>query len=245
VGAWLFGVWLLGASLVYAGNSRESADGASASQGMPRDGVATGASDGEANAGAPRGVEPGGFSPSGVASRAAGDYPFDGLSREVETGRVVCPDIELTDFPGEPVPMSPPARVAEPFREPLRQLERVVREQSLEIYGRLPSAILVAASYDCRSVSGKNQRLSEHALGNAIDIRGFRFDALEGAAPFEVLVDRHWQAAAGDARHRQFLHAVTDSLLRREVFRTLLGPAHPDHADHFHFDMAPHPYVNL
>jgi hypothetical protein len=29
------------------------------------------------------------------------------------------------------------------------------------------------------------------------------------------------------------------------VFRTLLGPAHPDHADHFHFDMAPHPYVNL
>jgi hypothetical protein len=38
---------------------------------------------------------------------------------------------------------------------------------------------------------------------------------------------------------------VTDSLLSRQVFRTLLGPAHPDHADHFHFDMAPHPYVNL
>jgi hypothetical protein len=141
--------------------------------------------------------------------------------------------------------MSPPARVAAPFRERLRELEQVVQERSLEIYGRLPSAILVAASYDCRSVSGKNRRLSEHALGNAIDIRGFRFDALDGAAPFEVHIDRHWQASGDEAHHRRFLHAVTDSLLGREVFRTLLGPAHPDHADHFHFDMAPHPYVNL
>jgi hypothetical protein len=93
-------------------------------------------------------------------------------------------------------------------------------------------------------VSGR-LRLSEHALGNAIDISGFRFEALDGAPAFEVRVDLHWRASGDEARHSRFLHALTETLLERGVFRTLLGPAHPDHADHFHFDMAPHPYVNL
>jgi hypothetical protein len=38
---------------------------------------------------------------------------------------------------------------------------------------------------------------------------------------------------------------LTRELVARRIFRTLLGPAEPDHADHFHFDMAPSPYVNL
>jgi hypothetical protein len=62
-----------------------------------------------------------------------------------------------------------------------------------------------------------------------------------------VRVDRHWNAS-GDAqveRHARFLHALTQALIARNVFRTLLGPAHPDHRDHFHFDMAPQHYVDL
>ena len=136
-----------------------------------------------------------------------------------------------------------------PFRERLRELERVLREVSLAFYGRVPSALLVASSYDCRSISGRSQRLSEHALGNAIDITGFRFDPLERAsAPgFEVRVDRHWKASGDATRelHARFLLALTQALVARDVFRTLLGPAHRDHADHFHFDMAPHYYVDL
>lgn len=243
VGAWVLGVWALGTSLVYAEAAldrrepaAEAATGSLRPQPEPKP-AATGA----ASAG-----QPGSASDPRAASgaRAPLPYPFDGLSREIGARGIECPEIALTEFAGEQVPLSPPARVAAPFRERLHELERAIRELSLALYGRLPAAVLVAASYDCRSVSN-SRRLSEHALGNAIDIRGFRFAAHDGEPPFEVLVERHWHDSGGDPRHRRFLHALTETLVQRDVFRTLLGPAHPDHGDHFHFDVAPHPYVKL
>jgi hypothetical protein len=125
------------------------------------------------------------------------------------------------------------------------------------VYSRQPTAILVAASYGCRSVRGKQLRLSEHALGNAIDIAGFRFPPLTrgksaGVPPgltegFDVRVDQHWRGrgSALGRRHSRFLHELTAALVKHDTFRTLLGPAHRDHSDHFHFDMAPQHYVDL
>jgi hypothetical protein len=180
--------------------------------------------------------------------------------------------VDARDFPGESLRFSPPAKVIEPFRQRLLAFEQVVREVSQRVYARWPSAILVAASYGCRSVGGSNAKLSEHALGNAIDITGFEFAptpfaptlgatpfalpvALPAWAPaplellggFQVRVDRHWKATADatSARHAYFLDQLTRELIQRDIFRTLLGPAHPDHADHFHFDMAPWTYVHL
>ena len=173
-------------------------------------------------------------------------YAFDDRPRAID-GAVSCPAIELGEYAGDGVQFVPAARVAAPFRERLVELERVLREVAVHFYGRAPNALLVAASYDCRPVTGNRSRLSEHALGNAIDITGFRFDATAGEAAFEVRVDRHWKAAGGELaeRHERFLRALTQALIARDVFRTLLGPAHPDHHDHFHFDMAPHHYVEL
>ena len=69
----------------------------------------------------------------------------------------------------------------------------------------------------------------------------------QSTAGFEVRIDRHWKAHGDATRelHARFLEAFTQALIARDVFRTLLGPAHRDHADHFHFDMAPHYYVDL
>jgi len=175
-------------------------------------------------------------------------YALDDLPRAID-GAVSCPRIELTEYAGASIRFLPAARVAAPFRERIAELERVLRETALSCYGRAPSALLIAASYDCRPVTGNRKRLSEHALGNALDISAVRFDAdpATGEPAFDVRVDRHWNAS-GDAlveRHARFLHALTQALLARHVFRTLLGPAHPDHRDHFHFDMAPHHYVDL
>jgi hypothetical protein len=175
-------------------------------------------------------------------------YAFDDLPRAID-GAVSCPRIELIEYVGVSVRFSPAARVAVPFRERVVELERVVRDTSLAFYGRAPSALLIAASYDCRPVTGNRKRLSEHALGNALDITALRFDAdaATGEPAFDVRVDRHW-SGSGDAlveRHARFLHALTQALIARNVFRTLLGPAHPDHRDHFHFDMAPQHYVEL
>lgn len=178
-------------------------------------------------------------------------YALDGLQRKVSHGH--CPAVSVREFSGETLRFLPSARVASAFRTHLVQFEDVVRDVALDIYGRAPSAVLVASSYDCRSVRGKEQRLSEHALGNAIDIAGFRFPpvarswlhAAEGG--FDVRVDQHWHARWGwtERKHARFLEALTQELIERDVFRTLLGPAHPDHKDHFHFDMAPGRFVDL
>lgn len=196
---------------------------------------------------------------AGLAGAASTIYPLDHWAREIRgTSPPACPEVTLIEFRGANIAFHPAARVIEPFREPLTQLEQLVEQLSLRFYGRRPSQILVASSYDCRSVSGR-RRLSEHALGNAIDISGFRFDAApvvsaDGRvhptalpAPFEVLVEEHWKAR-GDAvvrRHARFLEELTRELSDRQVFRTLIGPADPDHRDHFHFDMSPWTHVEL
>ena len=208
-----------------------------------RDAVSTGT----ANDGAKRG--------SGAEVHEA-KYALDAQPRAMST--VECPKPALREFSGEALRFSPPALVVEPFRRRLLELEGVVRDAALHVYGREPSTILVAASYGCRSVNGKRLRLSEHAFGNAIDISGFRFapepagrlraarlPALQGA--FEVRVRDHWRARGDEIvrAHAEFLLRLTQELLARDTFRTLLGPAHPGHADHFHFDMAPQHYVDL
>jgi len=178
-------------------------------------------------------------------------YALDGLQRKVAQGR--CPEVSLREFSGQRLRFLPSARVVGAFRPHLAQFEDVVYEVALRIYGRAPSAVLVAASYECRSVRGKQRRLSEHALGNAIDITGFRFPSVPGAwlqsaqEGFEVRVAQHWHARWGwaERRHARFLEELTRTLIERDVFRTLLGPAHPDHKDHFHFDMAPGRFVDL
>lgn len=193
------------------------------------------------------------------ALRSAGPaYPLDVVPRALSDGELACPSVEERPFAGQALRFVPPARVIQPFRQRLLELESIIREVALRVYARVPSKILVAASYGCRSVNGQNRRLSEHALGNAIDVRGFAFPpaalplgddalpvALQGA--FEVDVAEHWRAT-GDAatrRHARFLRELTDELVSRHTFRTLLGPAHPDHSDHFHFDMARDAYVDL
>lgn len=235
LGAWLLGVWSFGTLLVYS-DARAGADEETIEPVGAADVVRVAAVDSAAAHEPPRPLVP----------RMPGAYGLDGHSR-VLGDTLACPAIDLVDFTGDAVPLSPRARVTPPFAARLHELERVIVELASEFYGRRPSAILVAASYDCRSVSGKNQRLSEHALGNAIDITGFQFPPLAAEPAFEVRVDRHWHASgeAAGARHARFLRALTEALLARDVFRTLLGPAHPDHADHFHFDMAPEYYVDL
>lgn len=248
IGAWLLCVWAFGSALVYA-----DAPGLGAHREPPlTERAGAGATD-RADPATPDialELEPvAGLDREPTAPRVTRPYPLDDRSRAAGLGAIACPSVELTDHAGDGIAFDPPARVSPQFRERLRELERVLREVSVPFYGRPPSAVLVASSYDCRSISGRGERLSEHALGNAIDITGFRFDALEsGSAPgFEVRVDRHWKAHGDATRelHARFLEAFTQALLARDVFRTLLGPAHRDHADHFHFDMAPHYYVDL
>lgn len=196
-------------------------------------------------------------------------YPLDEIERSVdEDAGVACPELELVTFEGEKVRFLPSVRVVAPFAERLRRFETVLVEVAERHYGRSPRSVVNAGAYLCRPVRHRSYRLSEHALGNAVDVVGFDFGpskkrADAGASdesssdagtftlpssltgPFRVRVERHWRAESDEAavRHARFLDDLTRELAERSVFRTILGPSHPTHRTHFHFDMGPWSHV--
>lgn len=88
---------------------------------------------------------------------------------------------------------------------------------------------LAGPAYACRTVAGRrDRRLSEHAHGNAVDIRGFTL--ADGGL---VTVLEGW---AGSSSERAFLRAVRDGACG--PFRAVLSPEYNRaHRDHLHFDL--------
>jgi hypothetical protein len=189
-------------------------------------------------------------------------YELDSVDRFIEdsTGRLECSGDSMIDYGGTHVRYYGPVRINPLFQVRLVRFEEVVSEVAVEFYGRAPRRIRHMGAYSCRVSRNRTHRLSEHALGNAIDIAGFDFgpagkdDTLAPGAParlryaFEVRVARHWSARRGApaATHSLFLQALAQRLVeRRDIFRVALGPSHRGHHDHLHFDMSPWRYVHL
>lgn len=180
-------------------------------------------------------------------------YALDAVSREIPArGRFRCPEVGLVEYGGEVLRYSPRLRVSDAFRERLTKFEEVVVDVAREVYGRAPARIVDVGTFVCRRMVTYPELLSEHALGNAIDVAGFDFGTLAKGSKlpaglsarfrqaFQVRVGRHWSAKTGDgAVHSRFLHLLARRLItRRDVFRVLLGPGYPGHASHFHFDVS-------
>jgi hypothetical protein len=89
-------------------------------------------------------------------------------------------------------------------------------------------SIHVVASYACRTRnSQKGAKLSEHAMGHAVDIAGF---TLHNGQKLTVLKD--WNGKNSKAMRAMHKKACG-------TFGTVLGPkANKFHLDHFHFDTA-------
>ena len=187
-------------------------------------------------------------------------YALDLVAREVAAGpQLACPAVDLVDYRGDVLRYQAAGKVHPEFRERLIRFERVAVAVATEIYGRAPLRVVQLGTYSCRPMRRYAGWLSEHALGNAIDVAGFDFGHLPKGAQlptgldrafangFEVRVDRHWGKKAGHAAvHARFLAALAQRLVdRSDVFRVLLGPGYPGHANHFHFDMAPFKLVQI
>lgn len=186
--------------------------------------------------------------------------PLDDLQRTVAaTGKIQCPHVALVSYRGEVIRYASPLRVNPEFRERLRRFEAVVRETATDVYGRAPTQILHLGSFNCRRIRLWPEFLSEHGLGNALDVAGFVFAPLPRrskppvdlpkplARGFRVRIDPDWQATDGVAAlHARFLHELAQRLsARTDIFRVLLGPAYPGHKNHFHFDCAPWRIVEI
>jgi Extensin-like protein C-terminus len=181
-------------------------------------------------------------------------YGLDDISRTIPPrGRVPCPDIELVKYRGEHLPYRQVARVFEGFVARLKRFEAIVAKVGKETYGRAPSHLVHMGAFNCRRIKTYPSWLSEHGLGNAIDVEGFDFPALkrdeslpEGVpkvfrGAFAVRVHPHWKRQTGlTAVHARFLRELAKATIaRRDIFRVLLGPHYPGHHNHFHFDCAP------
>ncbi len=189
-------------------------------------------------------------------------YELDAIPRRLEgpRGRVECEREGLVEYRGTAVRYHGPVVVREAFQPRLERFEAVLVDVARETYGRAPRRIRHLGAFSCRRSRTRSHMVSEHALGNAIDILGFDFGAATKAdplpdglpkhlrGPFEVRVLRHWDKATNPtaALHARFLRLLTERLAeRRDVFRSMFGPGHRGHSDHFHFDMTPWRYVDL
>lgn len=182
-------------------------------------------------------------------------YALDGASRAPDAE---CEPERMVRYRSSTLRTTGVVRGDPAFVARLPELDRVVREVSIEHYGRAPRRMRTLGGYNCRTVRHRPDRLSEHALGNALDVQGFELPALRRGevAPaglprrlrraFTVTVGHDWSAdGLVGAYHGVFLRALVDRLVAADVFRVILGPAHPQHRTHFHFDMSPYRYVRV
>jgi hypothetical protein len=200
-----------------------------------------------------------GWRPNLVAADDIGTYALDGLPRVLPEREPLPCDQPLVSYRGGQVRYRKAARVHEAFVPRLRAFEEVLVRIAIKHYGRAPSMMEHMGTHNCRRMRLYPTWVSEHALGNGIDVAGFDFAALPRAvsAPdglptalrrgFSVSVLEHWSSRSRlGAVHSAFLQDLAQALIeRQDIFRVLLGPAYPGHKNHFHFDCAPYRVVEI
>ncbi|MEM9194612.1 MAG: extensin family protein [Myxococcota bacterium] len=183
-------------------------------------------------------------------------HPLDETARFLEEGeRLQCDPDALIRYRSPTLRYGVRAHPA--FVERLKKFEALVVEYSMEHYGRAPRRVVHRGSYNCRTSRGRRGRISEHAFGNALDLRGFDFPPLRRQVEspenmprrmrraFRLRVQTHWGPRfRRDAYHAEFLHGLAERLRARpDIFRGIVGPPRPRHADHLHLDASPWRYA--
>ena len=177
-------------------------------------------------------------------------YPLDDVPREFSAHQKLPCAKDLIKHKSPSIAYSKTMRVNPHFSKKLLQLEQIAHDVGLEVFGRAPKKINHFGGYKCRRIRRYPTTLSEHALGNAIDLVSFQFARApqprklkrKFAKPFNVSVKKHWGAKN---KKGIFLQRFTEELIKSKLFRTMLGPAYPGHDDHFHFDMAPYEIISI
>lgn len=179
-----------------------------------------------------------------TSSIDGGPYELDGRSR-VAVPDAGCPEVVLIDRVGEGAPWRPALRIHAAFEPSVRALEDVIAESARDVYGREPTRLLSGSSYRCTTVRRRPERISEHALGNAIDLRGIELARADGTNE-TITVGDHWTATEGQGvMHARFFRLVVTRALERGIFRGVIGPPARDHHDHLHFDRGPSSFVDV
>ena len=180
------------------------------------------------------------------------------LDAESRAAGAACHPERMTRYRSRTLRTSSSVIVDPAFAARLPELERVLREVAIERYGRAPRRMLTVGGFVCRGIRGREDRISEHALGNALDVSGFELGPLPRGAvvpagmpralrrPFTVTLAHDWSRDTEIGRyHGAFLRALVSRLVHDDVFRVIYGPRHPGHSGHFHFDMSPFRWIDV
>ena len=182
-------------------------------------------------------------------------YELDEISRYVKKkGKIKCPKLKFVRYKGDYIRYHKPVTVHPAFKKKLIEFEKLVKEISIEIYGRAPLKIVHYGTYNCRRIGSNRNLLSEHSFGNGIDIAGFIFGKDKSKKknnipkrlrrPFKVDMLKHWNSSKTyNGLHQKFLRKIGKEMIERKMFRVILGPAYPGHRNHFHIDMAPYEVI--
>jgi hypothetical protein len=199
--------------------------------------------------------------PLAHATGLAPSYPLDDVARVLEPGEALpCKtgNLELVSYRGTTLAYQKPMRVHPAFTAQLAAFEAIVSEVSIQHFGRAPRRIVHLGAFACRTMRRYPDWVSEHALGNALDVAGFDFGPLprNAQAPedlpkplrraFNVRLLEHWERTGKLAPQAAFLRDLAERLIERpDVFHVVLGPAWPGHKNHFHLDHAPYRVVEV
>ncbi|WP_201864481.1 extensin-like domain-containing protein [Microvirga soli] len=189
--------------------------------------------------------EPQAESPAPTETPAASTPPEDNSSHEacldrlsklglhfekrpsVQEGRCSIENpVLLLSLPNN-VEVAPASLMACPVAESLsRWVSEVVAPEAERQFQSAPTKLLIGTSYQCRD-QRNGARLSEHALGNGVDVMGFEFakrSPLAIASQSESSPEANFQSAIQKAAC--------------PIFNTVLGPgSDADHGDHLHLDL--------
>ena len=183
-------------------------------------------------------------------------YPLDYEPRHLEEDeKVQCTPDQMVRHRSKALRYSVTAHPE--FVVRLERFEAFLIQLATEHYGRAPRKLIHRGVFSCRTLRSRSSRVSEHALGNAIDVQGFDFGPLPRRAEvpadlpkamrraFSIRVLTHWSPKRErDAYHAKFLHRLVEELrVRPDIFRGIVGPPRPRHADHIHLDAAPWRYA--
>ncbi|MEM9071412.1 MAG: extensin family protein [Myxococcota bacterium] len=183
---------------------------------------------------------------------------LDETPRFLEDGqRMRCDPSGLVRYRGTHLRFAGSVRAHPSFVARLKRFEVLVNDFATRYYGRPPRRLIHRGAYSCRRARGRRARISEHALGNALDLQGFDFGPLprgetlpEGLPrrvrrSFSIRVLSHWgPRRRRDAVHARFFHELTETLRTRpDIFRGIVGPPRPRHGNHLHLDASPWRYA--
>lgn len=124
----------------------------------------------------------------------------------------------------------PPIRVSCAFARALPAVERVLQETATELLGEPIEVARTMGSYGCRTIQSARSpgRLSEHAVGNAIDVGEW------WTRRVKTVVVRDFRGASPEGA---FLRALAERLRASGTLERLLDPDYDlAHRNHFHLE---------